>query len=355
MPFETPHWPHGWTVQAASPRGCATETDGRLPYFLIAQGYIGQGMTGEVVQAWDSRVADPARAQVAVKLIPRGAAVDEYVKREVLHLHNLWHAHIVLFREVCLSPSHLCILMEPLAGGSVLDHVRKCGRLEESLSRWFLQQAVMAVDYSHMMGVCNRDIKLAHLLMADPSEACVKLIDFGACKHDDDSEPDTYIGTRSYMAPEVLACMPDPKSRRPRWYDHGKGRYDGRLADIWSLGICLFQMLFGIDEQLVLEHAPSKRSSVVFPCGEGDGGRAAVSLSPECRDLLNRVLQYLPENRLGMDGIWAHPWFAKDLPPGSGREHNLKLALAKTEEMHSVPGAQSEREILQILKEARTA
>eukprot|EP00803_Ostreobium_quekettii_P008661 evm.model.scf_1593.2 EVM.evm.TU.scf_1593.2 scf_1593:13816-14514(+) len=216
----------------------------------------------------------------------------------------------------------------------------------------------MAVDYSHMLGVCNRDIKLAHLLVADPNLACpyIKLIDFGACKHDSDSEPDTYIGTRANMAPEVLNCLPRSLACT-RHFEHGWGRYDGKLADIWSLGICLFHMLFGTDTPMNLQADPwgGTRTSVVFPCDATDGMEGVEDVPPpisdNCKDFLNNILQYRPENRLNMDGIWRHPWFTVDLPVD--RDFNNRMALARMEEMQDVPGSQSEREILRILAEAQ--
>ena len=51
---------------------------------------------------------------------------------------------------------------------------------------------------------------------------------------------------------------------------------------------------------------------------------AHVSLSPEGRDLLARILVADPRKRITMDGIWQHPWFQRDLPEGVA-EMNMRL------------------------------
>jgi len=41
-----------------------------------------------------------------------------------------------------------------------------------------------------------------------------------------------------------------------------------------------------------------------------------ANVSPECRDLLSKLLVADPRSRIRLDGIWRHPWFQQDLPPG---------------------------------------
>lgn len=81
-------------------------------------------------------------------------------------------------------------------------------------------------------GVANRDLKLENLLLdsADSPRPILKMCDFGYSKHELNSLPKTSVGTTCYMAPEVYL---------------GYTTYDAKVADIWSLGIILFAMLFG--------------------------------------------------------------------------------------------------------------
>jgi serine/threonine protein kinase len=99
--------------------------------------------------------------------------------------------------------------------------------------------------------------------------------------------------------------------------------YDPRKVDIWTLGVCLFVLLFGI--------YPYKKASTEL-CAyfrEIAGGRLvtlvtgwgmAAGVSPESLDLVARILHVDPAHRPTIDDILAHPWFALPLGqhPGGG-------------------------------------
>lgn len=65
---------------------------------------------------------------------------------------------------------------------------------------------------------------------------------------------------------------------------------------------------------------------------------AHVAVSPECRDLLARLLVANPRARLTIQGIWQHPWFRLGLPPGV--EH-MNAQLLANPETFSGPGQQA--------------
>lgn len=98
--------------------------DFRLPYWFQFVGILGKGTYGLVVRATDLRIKDQQKNSVAIKLIPRGDKITKYVEREVLLHRSLWHKHIVGFREACLSQTHLCIVLNYVAGGSVQSFVQ---------------------------------------------------------------------------------------------------------------------------------------------------------------------------------------------------------------------------------------
>lgn len=69
------------------------------------------------------------------------------------------------WQEVFLADQWLCIAMECAGEGSLSTYVRRVGRLPEETARWFFQQLIFAVDYSHRKRVINRDIKPDNLLL----------------------------------------------------------------------------------------------------------------------------------------------------------------------------------------------
>lgn len=76
--------------------------------------------------------------------------------------------------------------------GDLLKHVLKkrytdgtAGRLKEDHARWFFQQAIVALDYMHLLGYCSRDFKLENCGLfpaRNPDRPLLKLIDFATSK-----------------------------------------------------------------------------------------------------------------------------------------------------------------------------
>ena len=122
------------------------------------------------------------------------------------------------------------------------------------------------------------------------------------------SAPGSRVGTPAYLAPEIITASRD-------------NTYDGKAGDVWACGVMLFVMLCARypfrrpeDEQLQPSnklHVMLKRIlQVQYELPDG------LVVSDACRDLLRRILVADPRERIGIDGIMAHPWFQTNLPPG---------------------------------------
>lgn len=73
-------------------------------------------------------------------------------------------------------------------------------------------------------------------------------------------------------------------------------------------------------------------------------------LSPECTDLLTRLLEVDPDKRITVHQILKHPWFVQDLPAGMA---NLNLSLLQVPMSHqSTTCKQSEEEIVELTNRA---
>jgi len=252
---------------------------------------------------------------IAVKFIERGEKVTKYVEREIINHCCLVHPHIVQFKEVFLTTSHLAIAMEFASGGDMFEYVVKKNGLREDEARWFFQQLIVGLDYCHRMGVVNRDIKLENTLLDSSPRPLVKICDFGYSKHEKfQSAPGSRVGTPAYLAPEVILTQ------------RGK-TYDGKIADIWSCGVMLYVMLVGAYpfERPEDKHDTQKLQKMIQRILHVDYHIPShIRLSEECRDLLRRVLVAEPAKRMTVEDIYNHPWYLKHLPPGV-REMNDRL------------------------------
>ncbi|PQE29682.1 hypothetical protein CJF32_00011156 [Rutstroemia sp. NJR-2017a WRK4] len=159
----------------------------------------------------------------------------------------------------------------------------------------YFRQLLSAVGYCHLFNICHRDLKPENILITSSGD--VKIADFGmaALHQRPDHKLETSCGSPHYAAPELI----------------GGHRYRGDKVDIWSLGVILYASLcgrlpfdvegFGNDKDLnPLLHKIRK--------GEYE---MAQEFSKEAVDLIWRILQVNPRDRIDMNHIWRHPLVRK--------------------------------------------
>eukprot|EP00879_Flechtneria_rotunda_P001597 GHRR01001757.1.p1 GENE.GHRR01001757.1~~GHRR01001757.1.p1 ORF type:complete len:342 (+),score=105.96 GHRR01001757.1:147-1172(+) len=266
---------------------------------------------------------------VAVKFIERGDRVDKNVEREILNHRMLINPNVVGFKEVFLTPTHLCIVMEYAAGGELFDRIVKAGRFSEDEARYFFQQLICGVDYCHQSGVCHRDLKLENTLLDGSPAPRVKICDFGYSKSALDSQPKSTVGTPAYIAPEVLQ----------------RTAYNGHGADVWSCGVTLYVMLVGAYP--FEDHTDPRNFSKTIKriLAVKYTIPPQLRISPECQDLLSRIFVANPTQRITLTDIKRHPWFLKNLP--------AELANPSMH-MPAAQPTQSVEEIQRLVQMART-
>mmetsp|Transcript_36962 Transcript_36962/g.108960 ORF Transcript_36962/g.108960 Transcript_36962/m.108960 type:complete len:397 (-) Transcript_36962:288-1478(-) len=282
---------------------------------------------------------------VAIKFLLRGDHVNKYVENEVLNHRILRHPHVIEFKEVFLTPQYIAIAMEYANFGNLFNYVQSAVRLQEPAARWFFQQLIIGLDYCHQKGVVNRDIKLENtLLQLVPNLPLplLKICDFGYSKAHFASAPKSKVGTLAYMAPEVIQTA---------------DRYDGKMGDIWSCGIMLYVMLFGM-YPFDASHAKPAPAAGQDPQKARTDGMISrimhmqwsipdeVPISPECRDLLLHLIVKDPKERYTMAQIQQHKWFVTNLPPDALLMNQQCLSNI------NYTGVQSEEDIKAVLSSA---
>lgn len=114
------------------------------------------------------------------------------------------------------------ICLEYIEGGLMFDLCKTGGAMGEDIGRFLFRQLLKSVKYMHSKNVVHRDLKIENILYDD--EMNIKVADFGFSTYKQIAKLKSYRGTMTYMAPEIKL---------------GK-KYDGRQADIFSLGVILF-------------------------------------------------------------------------------------------------------------------
>eukprot|EP01025_Chloroclados_australasicus_P057464 TRINITY_DN7162_c0_g1_i1.p1 TRINITY_DN7162_c0_g1~~TRINITY_DN7162_c0_g1_i1.p1 ORF type:complete len:429 (-),score=26.56 TRINITY_DN7162_c0_g1_i1:444-1730(-) len=291
---------------------------------------LGKGGTGET---WLCRNKQTDQLE-AVKLIKRPIPklLLPMIFQEIKIQADLGdgHLNIISSHEVILTPSHLALCMEYASGGSLTSYVSDRWNstpergglfLSEDEARYFFIQFVLAVEYCHSHNVAHRDLKLDNTLLDNSNPPRLKICDFGFAKAWGDASQNlfTQIGTPVYMSPQQI------NSR------NGNRGYSGSKSDVWAIGVLLFVMLLGMFPFEHTNHPNPDRSAAYLEVWlqqiksswreNPRVSRYAARLSPECRDLLDKIFQLDESKRLTIAQIKEHPWYTKPLPP------LLKMAL----------------------------
>jgi serine/threonine protein kinase len=190
---------------------------------------IGKGGMAAVYRARQ----DTVKRDVAVKVITSGLAHSpdslKRFQREAETVASLSHPHILRIFDYGQHGDLVYLVMELLRGGSLADLIRKGPLPPETASR-MLDQIASALDYAHKQGIIHRDFKPQNVLL--DGEGNAYLTDFGIAKILGEmtalTQSGAAMGTPLYMPPE-------------QW----KGMSLDARADIYALGVTLFEMLSG--------------------------------------------------------------------------------------------------------------
>ena len=201
----------------------------RLDGRYEVQEIIGVGGMSVVYKAYDN-VDDRI---VAIKILKEEFLNNEEFKRrfknESKAIALLSHPNIVKVYDVNFGEKLQYIVMEYIDGITLKEYINKQGAITWNDALFFMTQILRAVQHAHDKGIVHRDIKPHNIILLKNGN--IKVTDFGIARFSR-SETRTLteqaIGSVHYIAPE-----------------QAKGEYTDEKADIYSLGVVLYEMLAG--------------------------------------------------------------------------------------------------------------
>ncbi|GAB1597252.1 citron Rho-interacting kinase-like [Argonauta hians] len=194
--------------------------------------------------------------------------------------------------------NYLYFVMEFYPGGDLLSLLSRYDIFDEKMAQFYLTEMVLAINAVHSLGYIHRDIKPENVLL--DRNGHIRLADFGsAAKMSSKNLVSSHIpvGTPDYVAPELLKMNTTSSMQRY-----------GVEVDWWSLGVCGYEMLYGITPFSSSDNSKSGTYNKImnyqhylkFP---------ASDISKEAVDLLQHLLTDA-KYRLNYQGLLVHSFFA---------------------------------------------
>lgn len=205
-----------------------------IPNIQIKQRYepideIGRGGMGVVYLANDS-VLD---RKIALKILPARNNDDkrtvESFLREAKSAASLNHPNIVTVYDTGMQDGDYFIAMEHIDGYTIKRILKQKGKFDIPIVKEIVKQLLRALSYAHENKIVHRDLTTSNIMWT--RQKMIKIMDFGLARvvHKLKSEQSIIGGTPSFMSPEQTL-----------------GKAIDHRTDIYSLGICIFEMSLGV-------------------------------------------------------------------------------------------------------------
>lgn len=264
-------------------------TESEIGTYKITKKRIGRGAFSIIYKGYHKYT----QRDVAIKEInyDTNKKMTENIKNEFEIMKKLKHENIIALHDIYYDKLNKNIYL-------VLDYYEKGdlskfldnAPLKEKYAKKYMKQLSSGLEYLINNDVMHRDLKPQNILVSNDN--ILKITDFGFARYaGNNALLQTLCGSPMYMAPEIMKYK----------------KYNNK-SDLWSVGIIMYEMLFG--------HVPYKAKNFIqlikcinkIPIKIPDN----FVISTECHDLLFSLLKKDPKERIDWNDLFNSPWFIHD-------------------------------------------
>ena len=278
-------------------------------YFLIQK--LGEGATSCVFLG---APVDKQDQQVAIKVITYPKLKADAFEQEINILSKIHHENVIglidygvgaIEKNQQISDNKQYLVLEYASRGILFNFIRDTNKpFGEDFGRYLFFEMLKGVQAIHCSGFAHRDLKIENIMI--DGNYNVKIGDFGSAsaldrKHGT-GKLTSQVGTLKYCAPEILRKRP----------------YVGTQVDIFSLGICLFIIVFGkYPFGAATKYDPGYKlimQKQFKQYWDNDQRSQQFKASEEFKDLFNQLVFYDSSFRPSIAKIIEHPFMKKTMP-----------------------------------------
>eukprot|EP01118_Nematostelium_gracile_P010865 TRINITY_DN3802_c0_g1_i2.p1 TRINITY_DN3802_c0_g1~~TRINITY_DN3802_c0_g1_i2.p1 ORF type:complete len:296 (-),score=52.51 TRINITY_DN3802_c0_g1_i2:9-896(-) len=259
-----------------------------LDYAIVSE--LGKGSFAQVFLA-----TGPQSRKYALKKMSKKTIQKDCVLSEMYIGSSLKHPSIISHIELIEGLEHNYLVLEYFQGKELLTILeeRQFCPMNERRAKIIIRQVVDALCYMHNERIAHRDLKPENILCNRNNE--IKIVDLGFAVKVSFCNPkiECFLGSQDYASPEIL--------------EHKA--YDAFKADVWSLGTIIFVLLFGEipfsrAERLEAALHGTAHPHIIWPQNS--------NISAEAIQLISKMLEVDPNQRLTMFQVSKHPWLKNE-------------------------------------------
>ena len=249
---------------------------------------LGRGKFGCVYLAQEKASQYVVALKTLFKRQLSNAGVEHQLRREIEIQSHLRHPNILRLFGYFYDASRVYLILEYAEGGELYKQLTKQTKFTEELTANYICQLAQALHHCHKKHVIHRDMKPENILIGSNGE--LKIADFGWSVHAPGSRRQTLCGTLDYLSPEMI-----------------EGKSHDHYVDVWSLGILMYEFLFGVPPFEADTHNETYRRiskvDLQFPLHN--------TLSDDAKDLIRKLLVKVPNERISLIQVLKHPFITK--------------------------------------------